>query len=128
MTISKDSVINAADIKIATVEIPEWGGTAFVKRPSVRERDILGTYTRKFLKFKPAKEGKEPETEMIKSEEAEQAFADFRLHQVGFALCDEKGDRLFNDSEIETILSKKSPVVIDRIFKELGNVLKEEEA
>ncbi|MFY9141564.1 hypothetical protein [Sulfuricurvum sp.] len=125
MALNKDAIINASDIKMATINVPEWGGEVSVKRPSIRERDALGVYSRKFLKVKPAKEGEELKTEMIKGEEAEKAFADFRLHTVGFALCDEKGNRLFNDDEIETALGKKSPDIIDRIFNELGNVFKD---
>lgn len=126
MALNRDAIIGAQDIPVRTIDVPEWGGSVNVKRTSIRERDTLGSYTRKFLKVKPAKEGEEPKTEMLKGEEAEKAFADFRLFTVGFALCDENGNRIFNDDEIESLLGKKSPDVIDRIFNELGNAFKDE--
>lgn len=125
MALDKNTIVEANDLKMATVNVPEWGGDVNVKRPSVRERDILGTFTRKFLEVKVDKKTGENKTEMIKGEEAEKAFADFRLHTVGFAICDEQGNRLFGDDEIETLLGKKSPEVIDRIFNDLGNAFAE---
>lgn len=126
MALDKNAIIEATDLKKTTISVPEWGGDVNVKRPSVRERDILGTFTRKFLEVKINKKTSESKTEMVKGEEAEKAFADFRLYTVGFALCDEKMNRLFSDDEIETLLGKKSPEVIDRIFNDLGNALAEE--
>ncbi len=59
--------------------------------------------------------------------EAEKAFSEYRLKSVGFSLCDEKGNRLFSDEEIDTILSKKSPESIDRIFVELGGAIEKKD-
>lgn len=120
MAIDKNAIINAGDIKTGTISIPEWGGECFVKRPSIKERDILGAYTRVFMETKFDEDGKQ-KNEFVKGEESEKAFSSFRLKTIGFALCDEKGIRLFNDDEIDTLLGKKSPEVIDRIFNDLGN-------
>ncbi len=122
MAIDKNSIIDASDIQVGTISIPEGGGDCFVKKPSIAERDILGAYTRAFLETKPSyKKGEDVKTEMKKGEEAEKAFANYRLKTVGFALCDDKGIRFFSDDEIDTLLGKKSPEVIDRIFNDLGN-------
>lgn len=129
MTLGRDAIMGAQDIPVRTIDVPEWGGSVNVKRASIRERDVLGGYSRKFLEVKAGKTPNQPlKTEMINGEEAEKAFADFRLFTVGFSICDEKGIRLFNDDEIESILGKKSPEAIDRIFNELGNVFKADAA
>lgn len=128
MALDKNAIVEASDIQVSTISIPEWGGDCFVKKTSIAERDILGAYTRTFLEVKPSKKGEEVKTEMKKGEEAEKAFASFRLKTIGFALCDEKGVRLFNDDEIDTLLGKKSPEVIDRIFNDLGNAFAPKEA
>ncbi|MHB8100368.1 MAG: hypothetical protein ACYDD5_12360, partial [Sulfuricurvum sp.] len=127
MAIDKNTIIEASDIQTGTISIPEWGGDCFVKKPSIKERDILGTHTRIFMEVKTDGKGKQ-KNEFVKGEESEKAFAAFRLKTVGFALCDEKGNRLFNDDEIDTLLGKKSPEVIDRIFNDLGNAFGTKEA
>lgn len=121
MILDRNSIIDAQDIPVRIIDVPEWGGSVNVKRASIRERDTLGVFTRKFLEVKIDKKSGEQKTEMITGDEAEKAFAQFRLFSVGFALCDEHGNRLFNDDEIETLLGKKAPDVIDRIFNDLGN-------
>lgn len=125
MAINRDTIIGAKDIPIATIQIPEWGGEAFVRRQNIRERDILIPISDGFLDIKPPKEdGEAPILKMKDGDEAEKAYAKHRLFTVGFALCDENGDRLFNDDEIESVLGKKSPVVIERVYRNLGNAFK----
>lgn len=125
MTINRDAIIGAKDIPITTVQIPEWGGEAFVRRQNIRERDFLIPISDGFLEVKPPKkEGDAPILKMKEGEDAEKAYAKHRLFTVGFALCDENGVRLFNDDEIESVLGAKSPVVIERIYRDLGNVFK----
>lgn len=125
MTINRDSIINAKDIPIVTIQIPEWGGKAFVRRQNIRERDFLIPITDGYLDIKPPKkEGDLPIFKVKEGEEAEKAYAKHRLYTVGFALCDENGVRLFDDDEIKSVLGAKSPVVIERIYRELGNVFK----
>lgn len=124
--LDKKSIIEANDIGTGVISVPEWGGDVYVKSPSIRERDILGGYVRKFLETEIDKKG-EPKQKMIQTEEAEKAFNDFRLHKVGFSLCDDKGERIFNDEEIETVLAKKSPASIDRVFGEIEKALEKKD-
>lgn len=125
MAINRDTIIGAKDIQIATILIPEWGGEAFVRRQNIRERDFLIPITDGYLDIKPPKkEGEPPIFKIKEGEDAEKSYAKHRLFTVGFALCDENGDRLFNDDEIESVLGKKSPVVIERVYRDLGNAFK----
>lgn len=127
MALDRNSIVGAEDTPIKMINVPEWGGDVYVKRPSIRERDSLGELSRQFLELKVDSKGKQS-TEFVRTEASEKAFASFRLKTVGFALCDEKGKRLFHDDEIESVLGEKSPEAIERIFNELGNVFKDEEA
>ena len=118
MALDKNAISVVKDLKYGKIEIPEWGGFAHVKSTSVIEQDhlralfsMLGEHNKKGI-FVPHK-----------TVEAEKFASEFKICTVGYALCDEDGVRLFNNEEIETILSKKAPEVIDRIFNELGNVL-----
>ncbi|WP_442765102.1 hypothetical protein [Sulfurospirillum cavolei] len=132
--LDRQSIIDAADISTGKINVPEWGGEVYVKSPSIRERDILGGYTRKYLEVVKDKKG-EPvldesgntKVKFIQSEEAEKAFSAFRLYKVGFSLCDENGKRLFGDEEIETVLAQKSPESIDRLFGEIEKALEKKD-
>jgi hypothetical protein len=127
-TLNRDDIIGA-DVEIKIIEVPEWNGAVYVKRRSIRERDFLIPLNQKFLSVvPPKKEGGKPTFTIKKGDEAQAAYNEFRLKSVGFALCDKNGKRLFNDDEIEPILGQKSPAAIERIFNELGNVFKEDEA
>lgn len=127
MAIDKEAIANAKDIPTSTINVPEWGGTVCVRRQNIRERDFLIPISDGFMNIEPPKkEGQSPIIKMKDGEESEKAYAKYRLYTVGFSLCDENGDRLFSDEEIDSILSKKSPVVIERIYRELGNAFKAE--
>lgn len=120
--LDKKAIIEANDIGTGKISVPEWGGDVYVKALSIRERDILGGFARKFLDTEIDKKGK-LDQKMLRTEEAEKAFNDFRIHKVGFSLCDDKGERIFTNDEIETILGKKSPESIDRVFNEIEKAL-----
>jgi hypothetical protein len=129
MVLTKEQISKGPDIKVEKINVPEWGGEVCVKRRSILERDSLIELNQAFMTFvPPKKEGEKPTFTMKKGIDAEKAYAEFRLKSVGFALCDENGERLFTDDEIEPILGKRSAEAIERIFKELGNVFKEDEA
>jgi len=128
--LNKEEIIKANDIGMGKISVPEWGGEVYVKAPSIKDRDTLGNYSRKYLEVEKDKKGepildenKNPKLKFIGGEEAEKAFQDYRLYRVGFAICDENGKRLFSDEEIETILGKKSPEAIDRIHSEIEKAL-----
>lgn len=129
MALNKDAILSVKDNTTGTVNVPEWGGEVCVKKPSIRERDALAVFFRAFAKVEKVKvkkgdeEVEENQFIPIGTEESEAAYAKYRLYSVGFALCDENGNRLFSDAEIENVLGTKSPEAIDRIFNELGNVL-----
>lgn len=125
--LDRNAIMGATDIPVRVIPVPEWNGEVYVKRQSIRERDALIHMSRGFMDIKPPKkEGDKPEITMKKGPEAEEAYVKYRLFTVGFALCDENGDRLFNDDEIEKTLGKKSTEAIERIFNELGNAFNDE--
>jgi hypothetical protein len=72
--------------------VPEWGGDVHIKTISGSERDRF-------------EEGY-----------SEQKMKNFRTRFLVLSLCDEKGDRLFTDAEVDE-LAKKSSLVINRLFE-----------
>ena len=93
MALSKAAILKANDTKLsAAIPVPEWGGDVYVKTLSGTERDS----------FEEAY--------------AESKMKQFRARFLVLTLCDESGERLFDDSDVEE-LGKKSSVVINRLFE-----------
>lgn len=124
MALNKDDIIGASDIPVKLINVPEWGGDVYIKRQSISERDALIPIFDGFMSVKASSDGT-PKMTTKDGEEAESAYAKYRLYTVAFALCDENGKRLFSDEEIEPILGKKSIDAIERIYGELGKFFSE---
>lgn len=92
MPLSKAKIVAAKDAKIITVQVPEWGDSVCIKTITGTERD----------QFEDAY--------------SENKMKQFRVRFLVLTLCDENGDRLFADNELDA-LGKKSSVVINRLFE-----------
>lgn len=90
--LSRDAIKKASDWKIEKVEVPEWGGEVCIKTLSGTERDLF------------------------EDGYAEQKMKNFRSRFLVLTLCDEAGERLYEDNEAEE-LGSKSSVVINRLFE-----------
>lgn len=91
MALSKKAILEAKDIKTKEVEVPEWGGSVCIRIISGADRDVF---------------------EQAYSEKKMDAF---RTRFLVLTLCDDSGDRLFTNDEIDA-LNKKSSRVISRLF------------
>ena len=89
--LSRDAIKMANDVRLDTVEVPEWGGSVCIKTLSGTERDAF-------------EEGY-----------SEQKMKNFRARFLVLTLCDESGERLYADSEADE-LGSKSAVVLNRLF------------
>jgi len=99
MALTKEQIVGISDIIIDELYIPEWDGTVYVKTMTAAERD----------KFE----------ESVYVREGTKRVADYigmRAKLCSIVLCDEKGNRLFTDKEVE-ILEKKDAKAILRIFE-----------
>jgi hypothetical protein len=92
MLLNRQSILDADDSSkdLACVDLPEWGGAAFVRVMTGSQRDRL---------------------EII---HAKGAGDNFRARVVAFTLCDERGRLIFNEADIPA-LGAKSGAVLDRI-------------
>lgn len=99
--LSKADILKADDMQREPVEVPEWGGTVYVRRLTADERDIF-------------------EFNMIKTQTTGKGL---RASYVGLALVDETGQRLFEDEEIP-ILGTKFAGAVDRIFEVVARINK----
>jgi hypothetical protein len=93
MALSKTAILKANDTKLSeAISVPEWGGDVYVKTLSGTERDSF--------------------------EEAysENKMKQFRARFLVLTLCDDSGNRLFEDSDVSG-LGDKSSVVLNRLFE-----------
>lgn len=95
--LSRDSILQAQDIKIELIEVPEWGGSVYVKGLSGSERDS-------FEGGLMQKDGKTPN------------FHNIRAKLVVKTACDADGKRLFTDADIPE-LTNKSASALQRVFE-----------
>jgi hypothetical protein len=93
--LTRDEILQAADIQYEDVDVPEWGGTVRVRSLTGAERDAL--------------EGSIAELEGL------EIYKNFRARLVTRAVVDETGKRLFSDKDIER-LGEKSGAALDRVF------------
>ena len=98
--LSKDDILAAADLPTEDVEVPEWGGTVRVQGMSGEQRDA----------FEASIQKKTADGSM------ELDALDFRAKLAARVMVDEKGARLFTNSEVKQ-LSKKSAKPLQRIFE-----------
>jgi hypothetical protein len=89
MSLSRDQILAADDIRIVEVEVPEWGGTVCVRTFSAADRALfeLGTND----------------------------VRDVRERLAAATICDEAGNLLFSAADVEA-LGKKSGAALDRVF------------
>ena len=94
MALSKEQILAADDMGLKEVEVPEWGGSVFLRVMTVGERD---SYENDWMVNKS------------------RGVENFRSKFLQRVLCDEKGNLLFTDAEIN-LLASKSARVITRIW------------
>ena len=100
--LTKDAILAAQDLKTESVKVPEWGGEVSVRTMTGTERDEVEAET--FLASGDAKSG-----------DAKSRYRNLRARVLVRVLVNEKGERLFGDSDIEA-LGRKSTAAIDRLF------------
>ena len=101
MALTKEQILEAQDIQREEVEVPEWGGTVYVKALTADERDKLESAMVEW-----GRDGK-PRSMKIEG---------FRLRLAAMSICDEDGGRLFGDNEV-TKLGKKSSAALERVLR-----------
>lgn len=96
--LTKDDILGLNDLPFEEIEVKEWGGIVRVRGLTSYERDEFESQsfvgegkTRKFI------------------------YANMRARLISKTVCNENGDCLFSDADIEK-LGKKSGKVMDRLF------------
>lgn len=94
MALTAQEILAADDLGLLKVHVKEWNGDVFIRVMTVGELDA---YQKEWV-------GKK-----------EVGVDNFRAKFLARCLCDEKGQRLFSDEQIEQ-LAAKSAKVVGRLF------------
>jgi len=93
--LTAEEILKAADMKAYPVEVPEWGGTVYIRVMTVGERDSH-------------------ELEWLRSKE--RGVPNFRSKFLVKILSDAEGNRLFKDEQAPK-LAEKNGDVCHRLFE-----------
>lgn len=95
MSLDRSAILAASDLKVEPIDLPEWGGSAFIRMITGAERDGLEAEI-------TGNKGKAP--------------PNFSGRFASMILCDERGARLFTDADAKS-LGAKSSMVLTKIVK-----------
>jgi len=96
MALSRDGILAAADIKTQEIDVPEWGGTVFIKGMSGAERDQFEASNRR--------------------SDGEQNLTNVRARFLVRCIVNENGTRIFADQDAAA-LGKKSSSALTRLWE-----------
>lgn len=97
--LSREAILDAQDVTIEQVEVPEWGGFVFVRSLSAKDRDTL-------------------ESSMVqqKGKTRTVTLDDFSAKLFVATVCDQEGNLLFSESDVPS-LSRKSAAAVRRVLE-----------
>ena len=96
--LNRDEILTVNDIAIEEIEVPEWGGSVYVKGMTGTERDAF-----------------EASIVQQRGKNASVNMANIRAKLASQTICNETGERLFTDADIKA-LGKKSATALQRVF------------
>jgi hypothetical protein len=99
MTLTKDQILEAADLKSEAVEVPEWGGSVLVRTMTGADRDAFETS----MVIVAADGTRRPD------------LTNLRAKLVALTVVDEANNRLFDVADIPR-LALKSAAALERVF------------
>lgn len=98
--LSRDQILAVDDLKTVPVDVPEWGGTVYVRMMTGVERDLWEAMT---------------VDENGDALPPQRKLANLRGRLVVTTASDAAGERLFEDTDAE-LVGKKSAAALDRVF------------
>lgn len=100
MSLTKDQILEANDLQSVAVEVPEWGGTVYVRSMTGADRDA----------FESSMVTVHPDGSRTPD------LRNLRSKLVALTLVDEEGNRLFEVADIAR-LALKSSAALERVFE-----------
>lgn len=97
--LGREQILSAQDLEKELVEVKEWGGAVYVRALTGIERDAF-------------------EASMVDQRGKSRTInlKNLRARLCALTICDEEGNRLFSDADVEE-LGKKSAAALTRVFE-----------
>jgi hypothetical protein len=111
MTLNRSDILSVVDILVKEVDVPEWGGTVFIRQLTRGEQD---TYLKRQY-------GATRLTQHTKNDVQEISAVDVYGHDAFICsrgICDDAGKLLFKEGDVEALKSKNG-AVIGRLSSEI---------
>lgn len=105
--LSKEAILSADDLVKELVEVPEWGGAVYVRALTGTERDA---FEQSMVEMRTVRQGRKQETVR------EMRLQNIRARLCALTICDEEGNRLFTDADVQA-LGRKSASALNRVFQ-----------
>lgn len=105
--LSKEAILSADDLEKELVEVPEWGGAVYVRALTGAERDA---FEQSMVEMRTVRQGRRQETVR------EMRLQNIRARLCALTICDEEGNRLFTDADVQA-LGRKSASALNRVFQ-----------
>lgn len=92
--LTRDQILSSTDLKRELVDVPEWGGSVYVRELTATERDEL---------------------ELACWQESQRSgrplARHYRARLVAMSVCDENGKPLFTASDVDALAAKSGRVI-----------------
>lgn len=100
MTLSKDQILEANDLRSEEIAVPEWGGSVRVRTMTGSDRDAFESSMMTLLQDGTRRPN----------------LADMRAKLVALTVVDDVGTRLFTLDDVP-VLARKSAAALDRVYQ-----------
>jgi len=98
MSLNRQNILEADDLKRRSVKVPEWGGDLYVREMTAMEAVVFDVWLY---------DNKDNKAEIA---------SNYNAMLVMLSACDEAGHRIFEDSDLD-VLRSKNPKVIGKIAR-----------
>ncbi len=111
--LTKDQILSASDLPTEEVQVPEWGGSVFVRTMNGTERDAF----EQDIIAARARDAEQNEASdgVPNAAKSNSELVNIRARLAVKTVVDAQGNRLFTDNDAAA-LGKKSGKALDRIF------------
>jgi hypothetical protein len=99
MLLTREAILNAPDLQVEDVDVPEWGG-------KVRVRGLTGAERDAFEQSIMEQRGRDMSLNL----------RNIRAKLVALSVVDEQNNRVFSDADVKA-LGQKSAVALQRVFE-----------
>lgn len=97
MSLTREQILGIKDLKIEPIFVPEWNDTVYVRSMTGAERDA---FEASIYEFNQSTGKSKLKLEFM------------RARLCSFTICDQEGNRLFTDEDVQALAAKNSTALL----------------